>query len=912
MSEGMEIFLGLLFGLYVLVAPGLGAAAFFRLKTLQRRLEEALAGMRRLDDEHLELARQLARPGGGKAPAAAPTAQAEPSAVPSVPPTPWAQPEAPEVPPLPPPPPAELAPAPPAGPGFEEQLTSRWLVWIGGGTLALAAAFLVKYSIDQGLLSPAVRVILGALLGVGLVGAGEWLRNRPLAVAVASVRPDAVPPALAAAGLFALFASVYAAYELYALIGPLPAFALLALVAAAAGALALWHGPFVALLGIIGGYVTPMLVATQEPSAWGLFPYLLALTGGALAVVRVIGAAWLGWAALAGAAFWPLQWMAVAWSPNDLGPVAGYLLLLAGQFLFLLRAPGAASAVVTLREGLGPLSAADRVAMVGALVVAGLLFALVRMDLYGPGGLIAAGLLIAFYLGFARREPAFDVLAPAAASLALILLATWHLPELITRTAPLISIMGVTEGRVPGPLLPPELLPFAVVAGAFSALVAGGGFVALWGAVRPGLFAWTSALTPVLALAIGYWRILAFGLDLRWTLAALALAGLAVVAAERTLRYAEEPGFAEVAAAYAAAVVAALSLGAAMALEEAWLTVALALELPALAWLHSRLGANSLRVLATIVAGIVLIRLAFNPRVLDYPLGETPLLNWLLYGYGVPAAAFAYAARSFRAGRDDRLVALLEAGALAFVTLFVFFELRSLVGERLDARRYGLFEQSLQTMAWLALGYGLARVPALAARPVLTWGGRILATLAATQVLLGHLLAQNPLFSGERVGPWPVLDLLLLAYLAPAGFALLFARAFQRAGLAGAARTAAIAAYVLVFVWVSLETRHLFVGEVLSRAPVSDGELYAYSAVWLGYAGVLLAFGLRTGYASLRYAALALLIVTVAKVFLVDMEELRDLWRVASFLGLGGPLIGIGYLYRRYVFPARAGSTAQS
>ncbi len=54
------------------------------------------------------------------------------------------------------------------------------------------------------------------------------------------------------------------------------------------------------------------------------------------------------------------------------------------------------------------------------------------------------------------------------------------------------------------------------------------------------------------------------------------------------------------------------------------------------------------------------------------------------------------------------------------------------------------------------------------------------------------------------------------------------------------------------------------------------------------------------------------LMATVAKVFLIDMSELTDLYRVASFFGLGLSLIGIGYLYQRYVFPSPAkGSGAQ-
>ncbi len=43
--------------------------------------------------------------------------------------------------------------------------------------------------------------------------------------------------------------------------------------------------------------------------------------------------------------------------------------------------------------------------------------------------------------------------------------------------------------------------------------------------------------------------------------------------------------------------------------------------------------------------------------------------------------------------------------------------------------------------------------------------------------------------------------------------------------------------------------------------------------------------------------------MTVAKVFLIDMSELTGLYRVASFMGLGLILVGIGYLYQRFVFP---------
>ncbi len=71
----------------------------------------------------------------------------------------------------------------------------------------------------------------------------------------------------------------------------------------------------------------------------------------------------------------------------------------------------------------------------------------------------------------------------------------------------------------------------------------------------------------------------------------------------------------------------------------------------------------------------------------------------------------------------------------------------------------------------------------------------------------------------------------------------------------------------------------------------------------LGLALAWLGIGILRLVASLRYASLALLMATVAKVFLVDMPELTGLYRVASFMRLGLILAGIGYLYQRFVVP---------
>src|SRR5687768_153035 len=130
-------------------------------------------------------------------------------------------------PPEPPPP----SPPPPARAGLEERLTSRWLVWLGAVALVLAGIFLIKYSIDNALLTPAMRATFGLLLGIALTLGGEWLRRRPMQKEIAALKPDYVPGALTSAGLFISFASIFAAYALLDLLSPTVAFIGLAIVA---------------------------------------------------------------------------------------------------------------------------------------------------------------------------------------------------------------------------------------------------------------------------------------------------------------------------------------------------------------------------------------------------------------------------------------------------------------------------------------------------------------------------------------------------------------------------------------------------------------------------------------------------------------------------------------------------------
>lgn len=86
-------------------------------------------------------------------------------------------------------------------------------------------------------------------------------------------------------------------------------------------------------------------------------------------------------------------------------------------------------------------------------------------------------------------------------------------------------------------------------------------------------------------------------------------------------------------------------------------------------------------------------------------------------------------------------------------------------------------------------------------------------------------------------------------------------------------------------------------------------ESYAYSAVWLALALALFIAGLRLGRQPIRYAGLGVMVLVVLKVFLLDLSSLEGLYRIASFIGLGFCLVGIGWLYQRFAQTRQAAHT---
>ncbi|HEY8578816.1 MAG TPA: DUF2339 domain-containing protein, partial [Beijerinckiaceae bacterium] len=420
------------------------------------------------------------------------------------------------------------------------------------------------------------------------------------------------------------------------------------------------------------------------------------------------------------------------------------------------------------------------------------------------------------------------------------------------------------------------------------------------------LYAAGAALTPLAMLALAYVRLTDRSPSM--TLAAVA-AGVGVAFAVLAARFREDedrdaPARRLGAGAFASAALAAIALGLTFALEGGALTVSLSLAALGAAWTATRLDLPALRWCVAGLGVVIAARLAWEPRIVA-DLGKTPIFNWLLFGYGAPALAFGLAARLMRrAGGEDMPTRVAQSLAILFSALLAFFEIRHLINDGdAFARRSGLVEQGLFATSALAFALTLTRLDAARASPVFRIASFIAGGLAALGVVWGLGVLHNPLISGRAVEGGAALNGLLLGYLLPAILATALARGAEGVRPYAFTLAAKLLAIGLLFGYVTLQTRRAFHdAQIGLLRGWSDGEWYAYSAIWLGLGVALLAWGLWRGSREARLASAGFVGLTVLKVFLLDMSGLEGALRAASFIGLGLALIGIGLVYQKLVF----------
>jgi uncharacterized membrane protein len=308
-----------------LIARAIGAKE--SISELRRRLGSLEWEVSRLKEAtgHAAPAAPVSPERPGVTPAAAfQAAPALPAAAPAQPAPPQITPEritvSPAPPPIPvavegtsaPPPLPSIKPVPrpapePARPfvpaiNWEQFMGVKLLAWIGGLAAFLAVAFLVKYSFDKNLISPEVRMAIGFAAGLGALVGGVVLSRKDYAV---------LAHTLCGTGVVILYAVTFACRSVYhfEFFGPIPTFLLMMLITTTAFFLAVrLNAMVVAILGMLGGFLTPILLSTGVDNPFGLFGYIALLDVGLILVA--VNRRWLFLVALAaaGTIFMQIGW----------------------------------------------------------------------------------------------------------------------------------------------------------------------------------------------------------------------------------------------------------------------------------------------------------------------------------------------------------------------------------------------------------------------------------------------------------------------------------------------------------------------------------------------------------------------------------------------------------------------------
>lgn len=744
-------------------------------------------------------------------------------------------------------------------------------VWGGAAMLLIGSFFLVRMAASSGFFTPTIGIGAAAATGFAMLAAAFAVRQFRIA------NHAQIGAALASAAIGTFYATAFAASAIFELTSLETGFILSAATALVSFGIALLFGRPVLIVGLIGAYLAPMLLLPAAPEGPLLQLYLAALLTGAtlsclkrnwsglLTLVLVLHGLWLlvstGSVVLEGADAVPTAFLLV-FSPALIWAVSEVF--------------GRSSASVPVIFGLAI-----------SLVITALGTAALE---FGPVMLGAFSVLLLLGGGMSLLDKNRSILPVALAAVSwLLLLALWREPDAGTRI--LETVIALVAVGVP--------LIAALLAGRHSTRAAL-------------LFSVTLMLTTISTMVdldgVGGMR----DLPALWAaislFVALAMAGLARLIWSRTPKGERQ----RVGAILAASSSGFVSLAVVAVVNPDFFALAAALQVLGVALVQRRFPVIDLRSLIGVYALAYAALLAIsifagtdlypNHAIAAY-LPQTPLWEAEIAALLLPAVAFLAAATVLVGAVRKPIADLLDGAAVFLVAAaatFIIVPDPSFI-EDVDT----LYWSSIWFVPVLLIGLSALAAGQRLKRHGLQLAGTALSGVVLLAVLVFVGLPPYQLWPSWAVPGLPVFNVSITGLALPGLLALALAWLWQ-AEDGDAVRYARIGTVILggflIVTGLLVAIRHLFHPELL-QGPSGPIERYSYSGGLLILAFAALAAGARFNTQALRLGSLAIMLVTVAKVFIFDMGGLEGLWRVASFVAMGCALLATSWVYARFVFP---------
>lgn len=770
---------------------------------------------------------------------------------------------------------------------FERQFGFRLPVWIGGIALVLSGFYMVKYSIEEGLLSPSVRTSLGVIFGIIMLYVANLIRDKTNIIS-----GKRISQALSGAGIADLYICIFAATNLYGILPNFIGFIGMAIITILAVFLSLKHGMPIAILGLIGGMLTPAMVHSNNPSAAMMFIYLYFVVAGLIFIIKRKNWWIMALPTIIGAFVWVLFWLyGGSYSSLDSIWLMMFLIAIAATIVF-------SSREILISNKNENKTQFNFINILGYITLVSVIFLASLIASFSGFGnfewgvfvlLALAGIVLAYF-----DESNYGFLPLVSMIIIVVMLTIWHTYNDIN---------------------------FAIVIALFALIYSLCAYLIQQRSIYPLKWSILGCSTLVIYYVVAYYK-LKYALFIAvipyfWTILALLLSILNLHFLQKA-RYdlaADNMHKQHIMSTYAVTIAAFLSIVFAIEIPNDFLTIAISAEIMAIAWIKTKINIKALKFVAIILYSIAVFLLipqiliaiqlgAYSLIEIKLYFQELSLVSYPILQLGVPAFFFGVSSYLFTKEKDCNFVKYLELSSIILIALMGYYLVRELFhfdNSNLFIKA-SFFERGFITNIIFIFGLLCLQIGRNFYRNIISTSGVIFSLAAIFRIIYFDYINYNPLYSAQEVGHIPIFNFLLINYGLPSILSLklkkelIYLKRFKLANY--------IDYFVLVnlFIFISLSLRQIFQGDNLNALHTSIAEIYSYSIIWLIYGISLLFFGTFYNNKMIRIASLIVIIITIGKVFLYDAAALEGLYRVFSFLGLGLCLLALSWFYSKFIF----------
>lgn len=797
------------------------------------------------------------------------------------------------------------------GGDLESRIGGSWFNRIGVLAIFLGVAFFLKYAVDKEWIGPKARILIGVAIGITFLIGGERLRKKYPGYAYG----------LTGGGVAILYASIwFASGKHYDLLSTTVAFGLMALVTATASLLAARYNALpIAVLGLIGGFLTPILLSTGVDNETGLFGYIALLDAGVLALAYS-----KQWRSLNYLSFISTVLMFTAWMNEWYDPTKLHTTIVFLTIFFVIFALLAVLYNVVNRRPTGWFDLA--MVFANAVLYFGTSYVLLDNRYHSELGLFAL-LVAAFYLGLGyftyRRDSEDKLLVFTFLGLG-ILFSVLAVP--IQFEQHWITMGWAIEGAVMTWIGLRANDRTSRYAGLVVFVIA----ISHWALADVENFAYSAPahFVPILnrralscavlvaSLAAAAWFYKRFGEKVEDGSISSGLLILAANALAVALLSIDANDYFEQQKAFEAGRDFAGSVGnsKAFTLTALWTLYGLGTLLVGLTRKLKPLRFLALFLLAGATAKVFLVDLRYYDAAWHSLIVNQTFAAFALLVTALGVGAWLYTRENEVDESEREIVLPMLIGAANVLAVFALtaevmghFARLSVEAAGPENPQLENAKQFVLSALWTIYGAVALFVGIKRGTRALRIGAVLMLGLTIAKVLIvdlsyydaaWHVLGLNQTFAAFA----------LLVYVLASSV-----RSYSRSERVDADERSAlvpvlvVVANLLALVALSAEALGFYAKQFaegdltsLARVNLHLGQQLSLSVVWTIYGGVMLTVGIARRSKLLRIMALLLLGLTIFKVFVFDLSSLERLYRIISFIVLGLILLTVSFLYQRY------------